>query len=80
MYKSLGAGLLSSVAVVVATQPIDLIKTRMQTSNARSVYQSTHVLLTPFLFKKDSQHSGSVLSHDSLKSLLEVLSPLAFTR
>lgn len=41
VYKSLGAGLLSSVAVVVATQPIDLIKTRMQTSNARSVYQST---------------------------------------
>lgn len=40
-YKAFGCGVLSGAAVVAATQPIDLLKTRMQTSNARAVYQST---------------------------------------
>lgn len=40
-YKALLAGFGSGVAVVLATQPIDLVKTRMQSINARTVYRST---------------------------------------
>lgn len=40
-YKALMAGFMSGVAVVIATQPIDMVKTRMQSINARSVYRST---------------------------------------
>lgn len=39
--KSLLAGFLSGAAVVLATQPLDVIKTRMQSINARIVYQSS---------------------------------------
>lgn len=40
-YMALIAGFVSGVAVVVATQPIDFVKTRMQSINARAVYRST---------------------------------------
>lgn len=40
-HKALIAGFISGVVVVAATQPIDLLKTRMQSINARSVYRST---------------------------------------
>lgn len=41
VYKGLAAGALSGAAVVAATQPIDVVKTRMQSTNARAVYRST---------------------------------------
>lgn len=40
-YKIGIAAAVSCMAVVAATQPIDLIKTRMQSINARSVYKTT---------------------------------------
>lgn len=41
IYKVVFAATLSCMAVVLATQPIDLVKTRMQSINARTTYRST---------------------------------------
>lgn len=40
-YKIVLAAAVSGMAVVAATQPIDLVKTRMQSINARAIYKST---------------------------------------
>ncbi|KAA8909247.1 hypothetical protein TRICI_004559 [Trichomonascus ciferrii] len=40
-YLSFALGITAGAVEVVATQPIDVIKTRMQSSNARSLYRSS---------------------------------------